>query len=266
MINLTKNNWLRTNIDTRREGFKTDFKLSITPYHHQPIKSFREECLDTAYQLSLLNVPLYLGLSGGYDSESVCNFLIEASIKFVPVIVLFNGNQTEVNYAYRLCDKQKLNPTIIKLSEYDLAKIVCKDIIIGLNGTGIYSVGAIVAQKHAKDNQGILLTGDHIIGDEEEICSYNYYLPEHDFYASAIGFFTYKLEVVKAMLELAPKYTNWIEYKHKVFNIQYRQKSRPTYSDHVQEIVNIVFQNQYRPVNNKHVFGSLKKLNEVLNV
>lgn len=266
MINLTKNNWLTTNIDTRRQGLKTDFQLFVNPYKHEQVKSFREECLTTAVELSQLNIPLYVGLSGGYDSECLSKVLLEAGVSFKAIIVTYDGNQIEVQQAFKFCDKQKIVPIILNLSEYQLAYTVCKEIIIHLNGTGIYSVGALVAEKYAKENRGILLTGDHIVGDQEDIDSYNYYLPEHDFYAEAIGFFTYRLEVVKAMLNVAPLYKNWIDYKHKVFYIEMRDKIRPKYNNKIRSMIQLTCHNYLKNVNNKHVFGKLEQLNGILNV
>lgn len=265
MINLTKNNWLTTNIEMRQRGFNVNFKVCLNPYRHHQIKSFKEECLITACELAGLNTPLFVGLSGGYDSEYVCSILLEAGVDFTPVIVIFDGNQAEIEYALRFCDKNKLSPSIIQLSDFELATIICKDIIMGLNGTGIFSVGAIASKKHADSNKGILVTGDHMIGDDEQIDQFIFYVGEHDFYANGIGFFTYRIELVKAMIDLVPKYSDWLEYKHKVYGIQHRKKNRPKFNDNVKNVVNSCFAMYHKPVSSKQVFGTRQQLLDLLN-
>jgi|694.fasta_scaffold105462_1 hypothetical protein len=80
---------------------------------------FETACNFTAQKLAedFDGYPLYLGLSGGLDSELVANVMLRNGIKFIPFVLDISGvNDLEVWHAYHWCWRNKVTPVIYKMT------------------------------------------------------------------------------------------------------------------------------------------------------
>lgn len=260
----TENNWLTTNINDRLTNKESDFKVFVNPYSFVS-KSFDEECDITAKKFASLYENIFIGFSGGMDSEFVCSIFLRNNIKFTPIIVLFNGNKEESEYAFAFCRENKVKPIIIKLTDNELLKIIYYDIIKKYNGIGINSVGAIHASKYALSQNGIFLTAEHAIGDgTEKVKDFQYYFSEWDFYFENITFFAYRLELFYSMVEaIDDKYQDWQTCKYMLYKCKFRKKMYPKYNSYVANIIQkIIKYNQN--IKYKHNLGTKEEVLKLL--
>lgn len=213
-----------------------DFKVSLVPSQFIA-KSFIDECSITAQIIANKYNNIYIGLSGGYDSEFVSKVFLENKIPFTPVITIYPGNEEEPKYALRFCLEHNLKPKILRLEAKEVLHIIYHDIIKRLNGIGINSVGCLTAARYAGDNGGVFIESEHIVGDgSDRIKDFKYYFSEWDFYSSVltdtqiVSFFIYRPELTYAMVQEADEsYEDWATFKNKVFNCPYRHKIKPRY-------------------------------------
>ena len=63
-------NWIQHNLTQRLIDKSVDFKLELTPSKFK-IMDFHDAANYTARRIADLNIPLYLALSGGVDSEYI---------------------------------------------------------------------------------------------------------------------------------------------------------------------------------------------------
>jgi hypothetical protein len=211
------------------------------------VQSFIEECAITAKMITELGKTIFIGLSGGIDSEFVCEVFLQNQIAFTPIITCYTGNEIERSWAFKYCERNKLTPVVIEISEKDILECVWKTVVQKLNGFGIYAVGTIYASKYAEKHNGVFIEAEHVIGDGETLIEdFNFYVSDHDFYSQVlssqpvISFFLYRLELTISMIQNASvSYVNWMNYKHHVFNRPIRPKMQPIYSDQVKDAIKI---------------------------
>ena len=265
------NNWIQTNLYERFLDKTIDFNVVLKP-HSIVEKTFDEECDITCKMISKINKKIYIGLSGGIDSEFVCEVFLRNQIDFIPIITCYPGNEEERVFAFRYCEEKKLSPIIIEISEKDILDCVWNTIVKKFNGMGMYSVGAIFASNYADANNGVYVEAQHIVGDGDELIeSFQFYVSDHDFYSQVLNsqpvilFFLHRLELPISMIKGASNsFVNWMNYKHTVFKRPLRPKIRPSYSNRVKEIIELIFVNRKNKPKNKYFFGNkeetLKKL------
>ena len=85
--------------------------------------SFEQACDQVAQEIYSQHKNLYLGLSGGSDSENVANVLVRNKIPFTPVIVDYNHLESqkyvyESWYARYWCKQHNIEPFVVKSKEY----------------------------------------------------------------------------------------------------------------------------------------------------
>jgi hypothetical protein len=93
------------------------FKVSFGRPSRAP-KSFREECVLAAGKIAAqARGRIFVGLSGGSDSQAVCLALRECGVDFTPCIVMMkNGvNLHDVSGAFQFCYRFNLSPRIFIL-------------------------------------------------------------------------------------------------------------------------------------------------------
>lgn len=165
---IIKNQWIRTNIFDRIGNKDADLNIAFKPYHESFSEDFKKACLGIAKQIKEEYNKVFLALSGGLDSSYVFKILVEEGVPFTPVIVVIKGNRTnaiEVRHAFELCMNTHIKPEIIKITEKDLMKIYFDDIWKPTGTYGVFAVPILLCAKYAKENNGILLFGEHILND-----------------------------------------------------------------------------------------------------
>ena len=257
------NNWFETNLHKRFNDISLDLNITVNPYAVD-VKSFDEECTITAEIILKMDKPIYIGLSGGIDSEFVCDVFFRNGIDFTPIITCYPGNELETSWAFKYCNEKQLKPVVLQISEKEIVDCIWNVIVKQLNGFGIYAVGTIHASKYAEKQNGVFIEAEHIIGDGETLIeNFNFYVSDHDFYSQilssqpVISFFLYRLELTIAMiLNASNSYGNWMNYKHAMFKRPLRPKMQPIYSNAVKDVIKLMFSyRKYKPAN-KYFFGN----------
>lgn len=231
---LTKNNWLHSNIKNRLIDKTVGLQLSINLYPFYDM-SFDEATDYTCVEIYKQHKNLYLALSGGMDSEYVLRAFHRNDIPIQPIIVCC-GNENENKYAYDVCNELNIEPIVIHISEKEFLCYYLEHIYKNIRGVGYNSTQKMFAQKHACENDGILITGEHFLGDDSDLINDHAYMlsNEWDFYEDYyyedkyINFFLYTAELVYSA---APRvYMKWGEYKSLIYNINCRNKIKAAYS------------------------------------
>jgi hypothetical protein len=260
----TYNDWLQPNLHLRLEDRNRDFEVLFQPYQFKN-KSFEEECDITAQMIATKAENIFIGLSGGIDSEFVCKVFLRNFVKFTPIIAVYEGNEKERAFAFDFCQRHSINPIILEITNYELIKILFEDIFKKLNGVGINSIATIAAGRHAEKNNGIYIQAEHLVGDgTEKINAFDYYIPEWDFYnhvltqTEIIPFFIYRLELCYAMLDtVCESYDTWVNYKSKMFQCMIRPKLKPKYNSDIMKLISLVYAQKKILPKHQYIIGTL---------
>lgn len=246
---ITKNNWLRSNIDSRLVDPSTNIDLVFDLYPFKDI-SFLDAANHACSEIYNDHRTLFLALSGGVDSEYVLRAFHRMKIPIQPIIVCC-GNEEENKRAHELCNELSITPVVINVSEQDFLYYFLEYIYKKLNGVGYNSTQLLFAQEYASRNNGIVIAGEHLIYDDDSTITNKEYLVAHewDFYGSSnfdgniINFFTYTPELVYSMF---PKIqTQWNIHRSILYNIPLRNKIRATYSDPLNKILKTISSNPW---------------------
>ena len=233
---LTKNNWLRSNLADRFTNPASDFNIEMKLYPFKDM-SFQDASDYTCKEIAKEHDKLYIALSGGMDSDFVLRCFHRNKIDIHPIIVIC-GKQIENDYAYALCKELDITPTTIEISERQLINFYNEHIYKKFNGIGYNATQVLIAAEMVEKQNGTLITGNHFMGDGDDMIFDSIYLisNEWDFYtdycfsdSKNIDFLLYVPEIAYAMM---PKENiTWNRYKEKIYEIPYRDKMRPVYTD-----------------------------------
>jgi hypothetical protein len=226
----TENNWLTHNLYERINNKNSNFNTTIEVKNYRPI-SFEQASQEVCEKLYSINNNIYIGLSGGLDSEYVFKKFHSLKIPFTPVIVYGSCYKYESDYAFQICKKYDIEPKVINIDEKNIIlkhKFEIYDILGSSSGVG--TIPTILVTEYAKENNGIYLKGEHIVGDIDNKVSTE--LNEWDFYNDVLcngytyDFFLYTPEIVYSMVSEMVTYEDKSsqEFKCKLFDIQYRDK------------------------------------------
>lgn len=222
----TENNWLTHNLHERLENKNLDFHIKINVQKYNKL-SFQQASKHVCEKLYSINKNIYIGLSGGIDSEYVFKRFIELNIPFNTIIVDSKCYKQELSVAFELCKNYNINPIILKIDEVDIIKQHKLEINDKLNSFGIGGVPALKVAEYVKNHDGIYIKAEHMIGDDEEkVCVE---VNEWDFYNDVLvngytyDFFMYDPDIVYSMVSQM-KNTNSQEFKCQLYNIPYRDK------------------------------------------
>jgi hypothetical protein len=228
---ITENNWITTNIKQRGANTNLDFKVTMTPYPYQKM-SFTEASDAVAKKIAALNKPIYIGFSGGMDSEYVVRTFMKNNIPFKTVTVSTGGNGYEQQYVDRFLYEF---PAIVneKIDLTNPKKFMnrCVEVFKTYNTLALGSIGQIEAAKYAKQKGGIFIIGEHFIGQNNK-ANGNIMVEanEWDFYCDyfvddnlVVPFFMYDINIVESYVS---KFDNTkVEYfKEKIYSIPFRPK------------------------------------------
>jgi len=243
---ISENNWINDNFTFI--GLISDYDVKFNLYPFKPL-DFHKAAEETAMKISKKYQNLYVGLSGGIDSEYVLVCFHKLKIPIIPLIILCEGNEQESKYAFKICEKLNIIPKVITCSNDDILDICVNFIAKKLNGIGFQSATRAYSANYVMNNNGTLICGEHIIGDGNILIrDSEYAMNEWDGYDSAhfgdeIGFFTYTPELTYSMISgntLDGEDMSWKEYKSKLFGLELRNKIHYSYPERIQKIISSI--------------------------
>jgi len=225
---LVKNNWISSNIKYKLIDKKSLFKVKIKPYRFIS-NNFSEAVTEAILDIKKYN-NLYLGLSGGIDSEFIARSFIKDKVNFTPIIGVSTFNKNEVKYAYAICKELDIKPVIIYISEQDILNCFYNKIIKIFNGSGIHTIVNIILSNYVIKEKGIFVSGHNIIGGNKNNKSF-LGIGEYEFYSDLVFNETFELpfffytpyltfEMVKAVgyqNELNTKYSLYSTHVDRLF-------------------------------------------------
>ena len=243
-------NWIQHNLNQRLLDKTLDFKVTLIPSKFK-VMAFHDAADYTAQKIAALNIPLYLGLSGGIDSEYVLMCFYRNKIPIIPIIVKTSGNDLETSYAFYICKKLNIDPIVLNLSDDDNLNLYSY-CFYKLTAAGTYSMPTLICSNYAKSQNGILITGDHLIEDNDEstwIAEAN----EWDYYHTILSnekdivFYNHTPELVYSIIyEFNGFPMN--EFKYHLYQIKFRPKIDPIYTyEFYNKINKIKLSNKYMP-------------------
>lgn len=257
----TYKNWLTTNISERNSSKALDLKLYIKKIDEWNLNlSFEQAARDAANKIASLGLDLYIGLSGGLDSEYVAKIFLSENIPFKTVIIETPGNELELSYAYHFCRKNNIEPIILKKTEAEMLKCYYNDIMGKLCGYGHNAVATYMVGQYADERDGIYVMGEHLIDDQDDgtiLIGAN----EWDFYNDAlIGvhnthyFFEYTPSIAYAMVK-AIDIDDAQEFKSALYDVPFRPKITYQYSRNYEEALKELRKTKWITHNPNYSFG-----------
>lgn len=239
---LTKNNWLTTNLPDRFTNPTVDFQLIFDLYPFKKM-NFESAVEMTVKEIASKHSNFYLALSGGCDSEFVLRAFHKFNIPITPIIVGNGNDYDERKYAFDACKELGITPVEIYISDDEFIEYCREKIFKKFNGIGYHATQVMFAAEYAEKNNGVLITGGHLIGESgpysvdaewailaEYACYTGYAYPN----IVNINFYLYTVELMYSMFPDSPSGT-WGQHRHKLLGLEYREKSRPWYSKNVQD-------------------------------
>ena len=238
MNKVSKNNWITTNLLERYTNREANFVLTFNPYPFKKM-SFEDAVEMTVKEIADKYSNLYLALSGGYDSEFILRAFHKHGVPITPIIVLY-GNEVESAWAYKACKELEITPIEIAITDDQFIEYFYQKIYQKFNGIGFHGTQVLFAAEYAEKHNGTLLTGGHFIGtfdtniadDYASTCEWDFYTDYLYPSINKIDFYMYTLELTYSMF---PEHNEgkWAYYKHKLLNLEFRDKVRAVYSPEV---------------------------------
>ena len=227
---IIENNWLSSNIKSRLQDSFLPFDVTITKYSYDVV-SFETASINIARKIQNMNKPIYVGYSGGADSEYVVKLFNTLKIPFTSITVKGPGNFYEFEYAANLYrELPEVNKHIIEISERDYV-INYIHVTKNMNFSAPNFILSYVAAKYAKSQNGIYITGDNILDvgyDENNMmlvgfCEWDYYYDALIDDALTLPFFQYDLPIVKAVIDKMDT-SELSTFKSKLYKTSFRPK------------------------------------------
>jgi len=256
----SENNWIFSNIESRLSDHNSDFVVNINKQKYEKL-SFDQAAADVCHKLVQIGKPIYVGLSGGIDSEYVFRKFHNLGYVVKPVIVCTSGNRYETPNAFELCRELNVDPIVIHKSEIEYLQIIYKYIIKKLNGYGVATPGPIIAGMYAQEHNGIFVKAEHLV-DEKDGKMY-VGANEWDFYNDALidksntyYFFMYTPEIVYSMISKIVGY-DVQKFKSKLYGLPFRKKIKfDGYSNTFEQALTVFRSNRIHRPKYNHNFGS----------
>lgn len=238
---MSENNWITSNLNERLTNSLIDFEVQFNPTPFRYI-SFEAASNDVVKKISHINKNIYVSLSGGLDSEYILRTFLKNKIDVVPIVVVVSGtinNHKEIEFAYQACKELQIKPIVLECTDKMFIKIFIEEILNRTYGIGINIVGACLAQKYAKNHEGIILTGEHCIDDEPLItkgsmCEWDFSLETNTY-----GPLVYTPEIFYAIVKQFDN-TPIQQFKSKLYKLKYREKMKPNIIPKTRDIINTI--------------------------
>jgi hypothetical protein len=222
----SENNWFSHNLKDRLNDHNSDFDIDLRASSCRKI-SFEDATREACEKLHRVNPKIYIGLSGGIDSEYVFRKFHSYNIPHEAVIVYSPCYDNECSIAFNLCNEYNIKPTILNITESDIVSRCKLEIKDKLNSFGIGGVPALCVAEYARDMGGIYIKAEHMVGDIEDKVAVE--VNEWDFYNDVLypettyDFFMYTPEIVYSMVN-AMGDTDPQTFKCNLYDIKYREK------------------------------------------
>ena len=262
--------WFTTNFQNRLLDPSIDFQVTLKKSKFQQL-SFEDAVNDVVLKIAnSTDKKIFIGFSGGYDSELIVRSFHKFGINFYPILVELEGCEEERSYAYDIANELGLDLVVLKMSIQDYIRNYYEFIYKKLNGISD-DVRPFIC-KYVDEKNGVFVDGGTLVGDgEEKVFDYEYYCREYPFYSSTLfpsvrvyNFFFHTPEIVVSMLNQADKDEIWAKYKERVFNLKYRPKMRGHIDSKSQDILDkIRMMRKHRP-NTKYYFGKKEQLIDLI--
>jgi hypothetical protein len=237
------------NLRNRLTNPNYDFE-PIIGVAEQPRTTFDQSASDVCELLYNINRNIFVGLSGGVDSEYVFRKFNSLSIPVTPIIVECECYVNETVIAHKICKEYQVDPVVITITEKDLFMFYYENIYKAFNGPGIGSVPSLMATEYAKQNDGIFIKSDHTISDTiNKLCVEMY---EWDFYCNiqhdnSYNFFMMTPEIVYSIVSAMYEQNSQV-FKCDLFGIPYRDKIYPKYAKHITLGYNhLIYKREFTP-------------------
>jgi len=274
----TENDWVDTNIYERLLVKGMAYYVRLRPYPFREM-SFQDAADYTAKKIYEKNKKIYVALSGGADSIFVTRCFHRNNIPFEVIIVKTSGNSKELQYAFSLCKKLNIEPIVLNLDNSEYLSIYYEEVIKKILGYGIYSVPSIHACRYARDNDGVLIIGEHMIEgekpDEDGEIRLRPMMNEWDSYNECfvgeqytIPFFMYTLEIAYAMIDAIYDDKEPVDmWKCKLYGIDYRPILGYEFDKEFRELARkISMSSGVKSAKSGHSFGKRADLIEFLDL
>ena len=115
----TENNWLTHNLYERIHNRDCDFGVKFDVKTYRPL-NFEQATKEVCEKLYEINNKIFIGLSGGLDSEYVFRRFHALKIPFIPVIVYSKCYEDESSIAFNLCKEYCIEPKVFNIEEKDI--------------------------------------------------------------------------------------------------------------------------------------------------
>lgn len=260
--------WYTVSVDIREDPGQSEWQLQLNSLGTK-LMPFQDASDYTAQLISQKYENIFVGLSGGLDSEYIAEVMYRNSIPFTPII-LERPDSRDHEYALHWCKQRNINPMIVK---FDINQLLRRTIKIVqhlkqriLNYVIIYYL-ADIAEEHG----GVLVTGEPTIGDDSVA---EFGVPIGDTFGISIGsfmteifheskhpgpFFLYTPELMYSYAAHLDTSISDAESRSKLYNLPFRPKNEPViYStETVDKLVYLLKQTKYTSLpNNFHVVWS----------
>ena len=258
----TYKNWLRSNI-TDRKDVGLDLDVTVTKIDEWNLNTPWDKASENVVKLIAdLDKPIFIGLSGGLDSDYVCTVFEEAGVKYTPIIIDTPGNQDELKYAYQFTKIWGIDPLVIKKTEAEMLGTYYDKILNVCSGYGHNSVAMYMIGEYTKKMGGIYVMAEHLI-DEKPRGGFNVGCNEWDFYNdlllgedNTVYFFNYTPEISAAMIREFPDYDDVQKSKAEFYGLEYRLKMKYCYSDSYNKTFGQLRRTKWLTHNPNYTFGT----------
>jgi hypothetical protein len=143
------------------------FEINFRPLKRIPSSWYNE--LVTATNLyHKIEKSIYLGLSGGIDSEIIARLFIQEKVKFTPLILEYYHDRTIINehdiqYAKRFCQENNITPLIHRVSVQKLSMMIFDEQYYRYyRVSGIYQYVQIYLVNLVESMNGFLVMGSGV--------------------------------------------------------------------------------------------------------
>ena len=268
-----KDNWIESNIKERLQNKTCDFLVKMNP---RPVRymSFYNATKEAAFDIANKNDNIFIGLSGGLDSEYLMVLLHELKIPFKPIILDTIGNKIESEFAFHKCKQLGIEPIVLTCDEIQYLSIYKKYIAETISGNAIWSVPNIFTSLYAKKNSGIVIIADHPMNehshDNPDPTATLVSAGECEFYLTVYDmpyyiFYYYTPEILYAMVKEFDN-SRLQYFKAKLYNLPFRPKIQFNFGENFLEKFRQIYFNipGMENIKRSHILGNKQEFLSIL--